>query len=308
MAAREISRRRWFRSVGAVAALVGLGFGSAASSQQPLLSRLLRFSAVIDGTAETALRWPVDVAAGPQDEVAAADAWKNRLVVFHRVGAGWSMTRVVELPSPPAAVTYAAGRYLVAVRGSAKLFSVASGESGAAPEEIALPESIVPGRLAVASDGALLVADRRLGRVVKLREGAVIAQVAIDKTVTALSSDGAGGFWVAIGEAGELRRFDGGGQRVATWRLPSDGPIPAWPSGIATEPSGRLFVLDRHTHRVLVLDANGGTLGVGSGKGWEPGQLFFPGGLVRLPSGVLLVGDGGNGRAQLFDVVGPGAG
>lgn len=304
---RAISRQGLARPALIVAALIAVGLAAAPASSQNLARRLLRYSAVIDGSAERALRWPVDVAAGSSDELAVADAWNSRLVVFRRVGAGWSTEREVTLPAAPAAVAYSNGRYVVAVRGSAKLFAVAGSGSSAAPEETALPEGILPGRLAASSDGALLLWDSRGRRVVKLRDRAVASQVAIDGAVTALTSDGAGGFWTAIGAAGELRRFDGTGNLLATWRVPADAPVPAWPSGVAVEPGGRLFVLDGHAHRVVVLDSSGVAVGVGAGRGWEPGQLLYPAGLVRMPNGTLLVGDGGNGRAQLFELIGAGA-
>lgn len=294
------------RSVAFALLLLPAGLPDPATGQA-LQSRLLRYSAVVDGSRERALRWPVDVASGGADELVAADAWESRAVLFRRVGAGWSLQREVALPAPPVAVTHAQGRYLVAVRGAGRLYAFAGGESTSPLQEIALPGGILPSRLAVASDGGLLVADARLGRVVKLRDGAIAVEVAFEHTVTAVASDGQGGFWAATGESGEVHRYDGVGKPLARWRLPADGPIPPWPAGLASDSAGRLFALDRHAHRVVVLDVNGGLVGVGAGKGWEPGQLLFPGGLARLANGELVVGDGGNGRVQLFDLVGPGA-
>lgn len=306
MTARAISRRGLVRRAGIAAALLAVGLAAAPAVSQNLARRLLRYSAVIDGSGERALRWPVDVASGSSDELAVADAWSNRLVLFRRVGAGWSTEREVTLPAAPAAVAYSGGRYVVAVRGAAKLFAVAGSGSSAPPQESALPEGILPGRLAASSDGALLLWDSRGRRVVKLRDGVIATQVAIDGAVTALTSDGTGGFWAAMGAVGEVRRFDGTGNLLATWSVPADAPVPAWPSGVAMEPGGRLFVLDGHAHRVVVLDSGGVAVGVGAGRGWEPGQLYYPAGLVRMPNGMLLVGDGGNGRAQLFDLIGAG--
>lgn len=307
MRAHAASRIGPVRSV--AAGVVMLVLGSALPAQSQVLpSRLLRYAAVVDGAAESSVRWPVAVAAGPVDEVAVADAWKNRLLVFRRVGASWTIASETALPATPVALAHVGGQYLVALRGVSRLLALGEGEKGVAPREMALPEGILPGRLANSSDGALLVWDSRRGRVVKLREGAIVAQVAIERTVTALASDGAGGFWAATGETGEVHRYDGAGKAGVTWRLPADGPVPAWPAGIVSDPKGRLFVLDRHSHRVVVLDAEGRAIGIGSGKGHEPGQLMFPGGLARLPGGGLLVGDSGNGRAQLFEVVGGGTG
>jgi hypothetical protein len=59
---------------------------------------------------------------------------------------------------------------------------------------------------------------------------------------------------------------------------------------------------------VLVLDAAGQVAGVGSRKGSEPGLLLFPAGIARLPGGLVVVADEGNGRAQLFRRSAQGAG
>jgi hypothetical protein len=95
-------------------------------------------------------------------------------------------------------------------------------------------------------------------------------------------------------------RFDAEGQRTSEWKLPADGPVPAWPSALALEPGGELYVLDRHAGRILLLDNEGRAFGVGSRRGWEPGLLRFPGALTRIEDGRLLVADEGNGRVQLF--------
>lgn len=277
-----------------------------AAAAQELARRLLRYSAVVDGSTERPIRWPVAVAAAGADEIAVADAHGNRLVVFHRVGAGWPIRREVELPAPPAALAFVGGDYLVALRGSGhELLAVRAGESSAPARPLPLPDGVVARRLAGA-EGMLLVWDARGGRVVRLRGAELVAEARVDGNVTALASDGAGGFWAGIGERSELVHVDAEGRTAGRLRVPSESPVPPWPSGIAVDPGGRLFVLDRHQHRVVVLDDEGKPLGLGSGKGWEPGQLLFPDGLVRLPSGALLVSDGGNGRAQLFDVIGSG--
>jgi hypothetical protein len=305
MPARSLARRGG-RTLAIVFALAG-ALAAPALAQQ-LAQRLLRYSAVVDGPSERPLRWPVAVAAGGADEIAVADARDNRLLILHRVGSGWPLRREVALPAPPAALAFVGGEYLLALRGAgSELLAVRGGESAAEPRKLALPDGIVAGRLAASSDGGLLVWDARRGRVAKLQGSSVVAQSSIAGNVTALASDGAGGFWAGIGERGALERFDAEGRPAGRLLVPSESPVPPWPAGIVADPGGRLFVLDRHQHRVVVLDGDGKLLGLGGGKGWEPGQLYFPDALARLPNGALLISDGGNGRAQLFDVIGSGS-
>ncbi|MGB5878581.1 MAG: hypothetical protein WBH85_01010, partial [Thermoanaerobaculia bacterium] len=116
----------------------------------------------------------------------------------------------------------------------------------------------------------------------------------------ALAATAAGGFLAAVAAQGAVLYFDANGELSATWHLPASGKIPAWPVGLAVEPGGDVVVVDRHAGRLLVLDATGRVVGLGSRKGWEPGLLLYPADLVRLPNGHLLVADEGNGRAQVF--------
>ncbi|MGB5816714.1 MAG: hypothetical protein WBI27_16100, partial [Thermoanaerobaculia bacterium] len=126
------------------------------------------------------------------------------------------------------------------------------------------------------------------------------AEAPIEGAVTALAATAAGGFLAAVAAQGAVLYFDANGELSATWHLPASGKIPAWPVGLAVEPGGDVVVVDRHAGRLLVLDATGRVVGLGSRKGWEPGLLLYPADLVRLPNGHLLVADEGNGRAQVF--------
>jgi sugar lactone lactonase YvrE len=292
-------------TVDRLARLVVLGAGvwlaASPAPAQMQAHRILTSSAVVDGTGEQPMRWPVAIAAASDDEFAVADAWRPRLLVYRRVGASWTLERAVALPATPAALAHDGRRYLIALRGRSELAVVESdGSLGRRP----LAKSVVPGALAALPNGALLVWDAASGRFLELRGDEMLVRGSSAETVTALTADGAAGWWAAIGEAGEVRRFDREGRLLATWKVPAERPIPAWPAGLAAEPAGRLFVLDRHGNRVVALDGEGQLAGVGSGRGWEPGLLMLPSGLARLPGGDLLVADQGNGRAQSFAVVG----
>lgn len=105
---------------------------------------------------------------------------------------------------------------------------------------------------------------------------------------------------IANAREGSVQRFGPDWGPVGRWVLPSEGPVPAWPVGIAVEPSGSLAIVDRHGGRLLVLDATGEPEGAGSRRGWESGLLLFPAGIDRLDNGSLVVADEGNGRVQFF--------
>jgi len=292
-----MSERRTWRS-GALAVLV-LACTSSVWGQVPP-ARLLVPETVIDGPEEQSLHWPIALATGFDGEIAVADVYDPRLVVFRRVGAGFSMSRSVELPTAPVGVAFDGRRYVVALRGGGALVGV--GREGTDVAPISLPPGIAVGRIASLADRSLVVWDAAGRRLLHLVDGAVAAEAPCEETVTALGAAGSDGFWAGLGRTGEVRRYDAAAKLVTSWSVPRDGAEPAWPSGLVEDPSGRLFVADRNAGRIVVLDRDGRWVGLGSGRGWDPGRLLRPIGLARLLDDSVVVGDQGNGRVQLFRV------
>jgi DNA-binding beta-propeller fold protein YncE len=261
--------------------------------------RVLVFQEALKGTDTVSLRWPLAVAAASDDEVVLADASGPRLLRFRKVGVSWQLDRTVPVGGAPAGLAWDGRRYVASLRQGAGL--VAFEGADLAQRKLPLPRGVVPGALAAGADGSLLLYDAAKRSVLRLSpEAAVTAEVAVGDDVTALAATPAGGFYAAVAAEGSVRHFDAGGKLDATWKLPASEQVPAWPSGLVVEPGGSLLVVDRHVGRVLVLDASGQVAGVGSRHGWEPGLLLFPAGVARLPGGLVVVADEGNGRAQIF--------
>jgi len=220
-------------------------------------------------------------------------------MVFRRAGAAWQLDRTAELPGTPIGLAHDGKRYVMSMRGQRGLAAFEG--AGLQQRRIGLPEGVVPGPLAAWSHGGLLVYDYAGGRALKLSpEGKVTGELEIDGHATGLGVAPAGGFYVTLGDAGAVLRFDANGKMDARWPIPDDGPVPAWPAGIAVETGGDLLVVDRHNDHVLVLGAAGQATAIGSRHGWEPGLLRFPNSIALIPGGGVLVSDGGNGRVQLF--------
>ena len=118
--------------------------------------------------------------------------------------------------------------------------------------------------------------------------------------VTGLATSPNGGFYATIAAQASVLRASANGSIESTWTLPAHDQVPAWPVGLVTEPGGGVVVVDRHSGRLLLLDGGGRVAGLGSRHGWEPGLLHFPSAMTRLPGGLILVADEGNGRAQVF--------
>lgn len=283
-----------------VGSLSGLWiFSAKPATAQTGAPRVLTFMESIKGNEEVELRWPVALAAASAEEIAVVDAFGPRLLRFRRIGVSWQLDHSLELPGAPVDVIHDGERWVVSMRQGKGLVAFEGPEMLQRP--LPLPRNVIPGPLTVFPNGDLLVYDYTGHRVLRLSaEGTLISEAPIVGTVAALAATAAGGFLAAVAAEGSVLSFDANGELSATWDLPASDQIPAWPVGLAVEPGGDIVVVDRHTGRLLVLDATGKVVGLGSRTGWEPGLLLYPAGLARLPNGQFLVADEGNGRAQVF--------
>jgi hypothetical protein len=266
---------------------------------QSNLPRTLVWEQALRGSEEQELRWPVAVAASSAEELAVADAFEPRLMIFVKVGVSWQLRETVPLPEPPAAIAWDGRRYVATLRHGGGL--VALDGPQLAVSQLDLPSDVVPGSIGSPRDGTLLVHDSAGERILRLSaRGEIDLEVPIDGHVTALASAPDGGFYTAEAQSATIRRHNAEGLVVNTFEVPGEGPVPAWPVAIAVDAGGSLAVVDRHGARLLLFDGEGRAIGVGSRKGWEPGLLLRPRAVTFLPGGRLLVADEGNGRAQIF--------
>lgn len=251
------------------------------------------------GSAAGALRWPVAVASAAADEIVVADAHLSRLVVFRRIEGGFTEERVVTLPAPPIALTAAGDRYVAALRGESGLAVVE--RRGFTVGRLGLPQGTEPRGLAAAGDGSILVLDTADGEVlVVTASGGVARRMPAPAGTRSILPAAAGGFFAALPVEGRILACAADGAVRTTIPLPRDGPVPAWPVAIADAGGGRSFVLDRHSGRVLLLDAAGGVSGWFGRRGWEAGALSFPAAIAVLPDGRVAIADQGNARLVVY--------
>ncbi len=281
---------------GSVVVVLAIVLISAAVAQTP--SRFLAMDTVLQGEDFGDLRWPVGVAVASIEQIGVADAFDKRLVVFVLTSGTWKVDQTITLPTSPRSLAHDGQRYLASLSDGG-LVSVEGDEFKV--RRLALPPGTVAGPVAARPGGGFLVLDAAGGKVLVLEaDGEVSGEVAIAGSPKALASAPDGGFYTAHPDIAEVRRHDPKGEVVRRWTVPGEGPVPAWPSGLLVAPGGDLVVVDRHGGRILALDSAGRLEGIGSGRGWQPGELMFPSAIAEFPDGRVVVADQGNSRIQIF--------
>ena len=105
-----------------------------------------------------------------------------------------------------------------------------------------------------------------------------------------------------------LGRFDVGGSiRTVSWADKDLGGIGGgwtWPSGMAQDQDGRLFISDEGAHNITILRTDGEEVARWGEYGTDEGQLNKPSHMVFDRNGDLLISDTQNHRIQKFSADG----
>jgi DNA-binding beta-propeller fold protein YncE len=113
-------------------------------------------------------------------------------------------------------------------------------------------------------------------------------------------SDAAGNLYVSDAGQGKITVFDARGSSRVVLPLVGSKPVAL----AINEALGRLYVVDRNNHEVLVLGLNGKKLFKFGGFGDADGKFNLPLSIVLDRAGTVYVLDGGNFRVQIFDAEG----
>ena len=76
-----------------------------------------------------------------------------------------------------------------------------------------------------------------------------------------------------------------------------------FPTSLATDKRGRIYLVDRNASRVIVLGQDGSFLGRLSAMGWKEGFLNYPYQLCLNSRGEVFIADTNNNRIQIFQTV-----
>jgi hypothetical protein len=278
--------------------VLGLVLGGSLSAQSTP-PRLYIWSETLSLPEGEKILAPSAVAASQNELLVADGLAKPRLLLFGKQGVSWQLQQVAELPAVAQALTFDGERWIGSLRGGVGLMAFGRTDLSARP--VPQPSGLVAGAVDATPGGTLLVFDLAAGRVVELSPGGdTLREAPVSGHVTGLAADWTGGFLIALPDEARVLRFDRDWQESGSWALPAEDGKPAWPVALSSDEGGTTVVLDRHGGRLMELDANGRWVALGSRRGWEPGLLFLPSSLDRLPNGAIVVADEGNGRVQIF--------
>jgi len=151
-----------------------------------------------------------------------------------------------------------------------------------------------------ARKGKLYVADIILRRVLVFdlitKRLFSVGQEGACNTPSAVSAGADGTIYVADSGGSKIVVYNGAGSFRTSYPLPGSRPV-----GLAiSEALGRLYVVDRVEHRVLVLGLDGKKLFEFGAKGVEDGKFNIPLDVAIDSQGVVYVLDNGNFRVQRF--------
>lgn len=256
-----------------------------------------------------ALRYPRDIAVGPDGSYVVTDYFAHRMQRFaadgtHLVSFGGYGTGSGQVDTPRGVAIAANGDVFVADSANARIvryasdgtFIAAFGSAGAGPGQFATPVN-----LAVLPDGNLLVGDAGNGRIQRVQPDGTWLQ-SIGSTgsgpgqfsgLRGIAAAPDGGFYVSDSGNGRIQRFAADGSHVSSF-----GSVGSAPGQFATAyridvlRSGNLLVTDTDNERLQILTPDGAFVdSIAPTEDSLVPSFGQSNGAVEAPDGSLLVLD-----------------
>ncbi len=253
------------------------------------------------------LREPEDVGCG-KGEIVVADTSNGRLVVYDVTDDGARPRAAIVVPQVPLPIRVAVlpGGELLALDGRARRIARLSA-AGEFEGFLEFPASdgrhVEPRSVAVGPDARIFVLDVGGERIlVASSTGEVERVVAIPAEVGFVSD-------LAVDERGTIYAVDSVRRRVYVAGPGDETLVPLtepltedvdFPTAIAVDAEGRIFVADSHGGGVVILDRSGSFRGRQLSMGWKEGTTRYPTGVCVDGQNRLFLAERGNSRVQMF--------
>lgn len=251
------------------------------------------------------LRLPLAVAA-LGDLVAVADAGNGRILTYTLTGDGLSPRgeMLVQQVPFPIGVAVLPSKEILALDGKTRKIARLSADGAFSGWlEPAGVEGTVAARSLAAGGDAIYVLDVAGARILVTEPGGnVRGTIALPREIgfaSDLAVDGKGDVYVvdSVGHRLWVARKGEATLSPLTPVLPEDFEFP---TAIAADDEGRLFVADRDGGGIVIFGRDGSFRGRQLGMGWKEGFLRYPADVCAAPGGLLLVAERGNNRVQVF--------
>ena len=257
------------------------------------------------------LRQPEGVACGGESLLAVADTGNGRLVTYGVSGDSVTPAKSIllrELPYP-LQVQFTPSGDLVALDGKLRRLARLS-PSGAFSGYVEVTgdspvRPVMPRSFRIDGNGDFHLLDVANARVIAFSPaGALKRQISLP--------GGKGSYAdLAVDARGTVFILESVAKRVYVAGPGDDAFTPLseamenefnFPTSMAIDDLGRLFLVDEYGGGIVILGADGSFQGRQSKMGWESGSLRYPAGLCVDAGGTMFVADRGNNRIQVFAV------
>jgi DNA-binding beta-propeller fold protein YncE len=269
----------------------------------------LRFQkAVYSDAAEVALRNPEGVACDDRGAVVVADTGNARLLVF-----GWkdglleggTQVKLSQLPYPVRVQIDSKGFVFALDRRARKIVKVdAKGAFAGYMEAQGVAGGMSPSAFRVGPSDDVYVLDVAAGKVLVLSpEGKVKRELPLPKAagLTDVAVDSGGRVYLVDAVTAVVFAAEPGAKEFQALSK-SLKEMVSFPTYVAPDNHGRLYVVDQNGNGVVKLGADGAYLGRELAIGSSEGALYYPAQLCVAGDGDLFVADRNNHRVQVFSL------
>ena len=173
--------------------------------------------------------------------------------------------------------------------------------------EIALADTVLPGRILTVEDDELLVVNRAGNGYLGIdRSGRVLKQYgtnAVPCRPSSISIDGRGIIMVSV-EGNAMTGFGAHGEIEYTFGVHGREPRDfSHPTAAIKDSLGWFWVIDSFRHHIKLFNSERMFVETIGQRGLGPGEFYFPVDLKITPHGKLGVLDKGSGRLQIFKIL-----
>lgn len=261
---------------------------------------------------EVAFKSPEDVACGDESLFVVADTGNGRVLTFKIEGE--KIAPGVEIKAPelpyPIRVEFNSESDLYVLDGKRHRIGRLSAEGEfrgyLEPRGLPAPANYIPRSFTMDGDGNVYILDIFSARVFVLdAEGVFVREIPLPEE-KGFFSDVAVNFKgdvLLVESAGSAVFRAARGEEIFTRLTPDLEDYLRFPTGISTDSTGLIYVVDQNGGSIVILGQDGSFQGQQLSDGWKRSQLRYPTQICISQKGDVFIADRGNSRVQMFDLI-----